>query len=44
MNNKMLLMIVVVGCLLLLLAVQKGFPLLLVLPLVIPFFWHGRKE
>jgi hypothetical protein len=44
MNNKMLLMIVVVGCLLLLLALQKGSPFLLVLPLVIPFFWHGRKE
>ncbi len=44
MNNRMLLVIVVAGCLLLVLALQKGLPLLLVLPLVIPLFWHGRKE
>jgi hypothetical protein len=44
MSNKTLLIIVAAGCLLLLLASQKGFPLLLVLPLIIPFFWHGRKE
>jgi hypothetical protein len=40
----MRLIILVVGCLLLLLALQKGFPFLLVLPLVIPLFWGRRRQ
>ena len=44
MNRSTLLIIAAVGCLLLLLVFQRGLPFLLVLPLVIPLFWHGRKE
>lgn len=45
MNRSTLLVIAAVGCLLLLLVFQRGLPVLLVLPLVIPLFWHGgRKE
>lgn len=44
MNSRALLVVVLLGLVLVLLAAQKGLPFALFLPLVIPFFWAGRKE
>ena len=44
MNNRTLLLIALLGGVLVLLAVHKGLPVVLFLPLVIPLLWNGRKE
>ena len=44
MNNRTVLLLVVLGGVLALLAACSGLPFVLFLPLVIPLFWCGRKE
>lgn len=44
MNNRTLLLIVLISGILVVLALQKGLPVVLFLPLVVPLLWSGRKE
>lgn len=43
-NNRTVLLLLVLGGVMALLAACSGLPFVLFLPLVIPLFWCGRKE